>query len=298
VLDSAKTGGAEIDQMRGVWAELQNRALERAGEVERVDHRSLEAQRETALDQGDTLSADELDRDPELKLGPGANSMERREKAAAECDGREYVPVTERGAVTHAARQARAAFQDMRERLDVARETYGAEREAGQGRVSAGLAALRAAVDKDRSGERGEEGVRERLARITDRRQDRGGQSDEEQAKGCNYARDRLKIILDRDAVQGPQAAVHKLDGHSELEQGGETGAPPRASPQRQGRDQAGEDEREERKLSVKERLEKVLNKPREKLDIEDARKVESEKEVEKDREIDREVDRDRGLSH
>ncbi len=40
VLDSAKNGGVEIEQMRGVWAELQNRALERVGEVERVGHRS------------------------------------------------------------------------------------------------------------------------------------------------------------------------------------------------------------------------------------------------------------------
>ncbi len=91
VLDSAKTGGVEIEQMRGVWAELQNRALERVGEVERVDHRLLEKQRELAQDRGDELKAEELDRDPELKLGPAANSMERREKAAAERDspGRE-----------------------------------------------------------------------------------------------------------------------------------------------------------------------------------------------------------------
>ncbi|WP_161487672.1 MobA/MobL family protein, partial [Sulfitobacter sp. HI0021] len=121
VLDSAKTGGVEIEQMRGVWAELQNRALERVGEVERVDHRSLESQREAAEERGDTLSAEELDRDPELKLGPAANSMERRAKAMAERQGREYVPVTERGAVVHAARQARAAFRDMRERLELAR---------------------------------------------------------------------------------------------------------------------------------------------------------------------------------
>ena len=80
VLDSAKTGGVEIEQMRGVWADLQNRALERAGETERVDHRSLEAQRDAALERGDQLSAEELDRDPELKLGPAANSMERRAK--------------------------------------------------------------------------------------------------------------------------------------------------------------------------------------------------------------------------
>jgi len=275
VLDSAKTGGIEIDQMRGVWAELQNRALERAGEVERVDHRSLEKQRETALDRGDTLSADELDRDPELKLGPAANSMERREKAAAERDGREYVPLTERGAVTHAARQARMAFQDMRERLDVARETYGAEREAGQGRVSAGLAALRAAVDKDRSGERGAEDVRERLARITDRGRERDD-TPEPEAGGGKTARDRLKDILDREASDTPQATSHKLDGHSDREQGVEP----------------------EPKPSIRERLEDVLNKPREKLDIEDEREVESEKEIDNEREIDREVDRDRGLSH
>lgn len=178
--------------------------------------------------------------------------MECREKAAAERDGREYVPLTERGAVTHAARQARAAFRDMRERLDVARETYGAEREAGLGRVSAGLAALRAAVDKDRSGERGAEDVRERLARITDRSRERDD-TQEPQTGGRSAARERLKSVLGRDATQVPQAGIHKLDGHSELEQGGERSA---------------EAEREDRKPSVKERLDEVMNKPREKLEI------------------------------
>ena len=89
-------------------------------------------------------------------------------RAAAEREGREYVPVTERGAVVHAARQARAAFREMRERLDIARETYGAERDAGQGRVSAGLAALRAATSKER-GPRASDDIRERLAEITGR---------------------------------------------------------------------------------------------------------------------------------
>ncbi|MEM5542636.1 hypothetical protein WNY61_07780 [Sulfitobacter sp. AS92] len=134
--------------MRPGWAELENRALERVGEVERVDHRSLKKQRKAAQERGDDLKAEELDRDPELKLGPAANSMERREKAAAEREGRAYMPVTERGAVVHAARQARAAFREMRERLDIARETYGAEREAGQGRVSAGLAALSGDIER------------------------------------------------------------------------------------------------------------------------------------------------------
>ena len=115
--------------------------------------------------------------------------------------------------------------------------------------------------------------MRERLARITDR--DRGGQSDEEQAGGRNYARERLKEIMDKDAGRDGQAAVHKLDGHNDPELGEEAG-------------------REERKPSVNERLKDVLNKPREKLEIEDAR----DQETENEREIDREIDRDPGLSH
>lgn len=234
VLDSAKTGGVEIERMRGVWAELQNRALERAGEHERVDHRSLEKQRETALDREDEVRAVELDRDPELKLGPAANSMERREKADAEREGREYVPVTERGTVVHAARQAREAFRDMRERLDLARETYGIAREEGQGRVSAGLAALRAAVAKDRG------------------------------AHEAGDFRERLRETLNKDRGDG-------------IERDGEV-------------------ERDGDKPSIRERLDAVLNKPRERLEIEN--EVEKDREVENEREIDREVDRDRGLSH
>tara|TARA_R110001599_G_scaffold331118_1_gene545781 strand:+ start:251 stop:1537 length:1287 start_codon:yes stop_codon:yes gene_type:complete len=271
VLDSAKTGGEEIAQMRGLWAELQNRALERVGEVERVDHRSLETQREAALDRGDDLSAEELDRDPELKLGPAANSMERRAKAVAERQGREYVPVTERGAVVHAARQARAAFRDMRERLDIARETYGIERDAGQGRVSAGLAALRAVTLKERDG-RTSDDIRGRLSQVVGRSRD---QDNTPKPEGRNYARERLKEIMEKDAGRDGQVAVHKLDGHSEYGLGDDTG-------------------REARKPSVNERLKDVLNKPRERLEIEDERKQEKEQEVEKNRDI----DRDSGLSH
>ena len=271
ILDSAKTGGVEIEQMRGLWAELQNRALERVGEVKRVDHRSLEKQRETALDRGDKLSAEELDRDPELKLGPAANSMERRAKWMAERQGREYIPVTERGAVVHAARQARAAFREMRERLDIARETYGMAREEGQGRVSAGLAALRAATAKDRSSERTPEDFQERLARVVDRSRD---QDDTPKPDGRNYARELLKEIMEKDAGRDGQAAVHKLDGHSDPELGEDTG-------------------REARKPSVNERLKDVLNKPRERLEPDNDRDHERD-----DDEQENTRDRDRGEGH
>ena len=266
VLDAKQTGGAEIEQMRGLWADLQNRALERAGVAERVDHRSLDAQRDAARERGDELAAEELDRDPELKLGPAANSMERRAKAKAEREGREYKPVTERGAVVHAARQARAAFREMLVRLDIARETYGAERDAGQGRVSAGLAALRAAASKDRETGRPGEDFRDRLARGVGRAEDR---DDPLKPEGRNYTRERLKEIMEKDAGRDGQAAVHKLDGYSDPELGEGTG-------------------REERKPAVNVRLKDVLNKPREKLEIDGERDQEKEQEVKKDRDIDR----------
>ena len=135
--------------------------------------------------------------------------MERRAKAMAERQGREYVPVTERGAVVHAARQARAAFREMRERLDIARETYGAERDAGQGRVSAGLAALRAATAKDRDRDRNPNDFRERLARVVDRSRD---QDDTPQPEGRNYARERLTEIMGNESGRDGQAVGLQLD--------------------------------------------------------------------------------------
>ena len=289
VLDSAKTGGVEIEQMRGLWAELQNRALERAGEVERVDHRSLEAQREAALERGDQLSAEELDRDPELKLGPATNSMERRAKAMAERQGQEYKPVTERGAVVHAARQARAAFHEMRARLELARETYGIEREAGQGRVSAGLAALRAATAKERDG-RTSDDIRERLSQVVGRSRD---QDDTPKPEGRNYARERLKEIMEKDAGRDGQAAVHKLDGFSENAFGEEAARPSRTQVPRQRQDRSDDIAREERKPSVNERLKGVLNKPRERLEPDNDRAQERD-----DNENENTRDRDRGEGH
>jgi len=224
VLDSAKTGGVEIEQMRGVWAVLQNRALERAGEVERVDHRSLEAQREEALSQGNALKAEELDRDPEVKLGPAANAMERREMRAAERDGRDYKPVTERGSAVHAARQARALFAKMRERLELVRGTYGGEREAGRGRVSSGLAALKVVTEIERRGEGKQMDFKDRRDEIMGR----SGKNDApSKDQGYNYARERLNQIT-KGAERDGQATVHRLDGHNEPDMGNESNTQPR----------------------------------------------------------------------
>ena len=70
VLDSPKTSGAEIAALRERWAEMQNAALERSGERQRVDHRSLEAQG--------------IERMPTRHLGPAAVGFERRTGEASE----------------------------------------------------------------------------------------------------------------------------------------------------------------------------------------------------------------------
>jgi hypothetical protein len=78
------------------------------------------------------LKAEELDREPELKLGPAANAIERRAQLVAEAEGRDYEPLTQRGARVHAVRQAKAMFAEMRERLELARD---AGSDAGGGRI-------------------------------------------------------------------------------------------------------------------------------------------------------------------
>lgn len=199
VLDAAQTGGPEIEAMRGVWAGLQNEALERAGTEERVDHRSLEAQRTAAEGRGDLVAVEELDRAPEVKLGPAVNAMERRAAGEAEAEGRDYVPVTDRGRAVHEAREARRVFavlrEELRERVEAAREAWGAARDEGGTRVSAGLAAMRAALEKQRNGPEAGESVGDRLRRMLE--QERGGR---EAAGTEKDARARLDAALGRGA--------------------------------------------------------------------------------------------------
>jgi hypothetical protein len=188
ILDVKQTSSIEVAAMREVWAERQNAALERVGDVERVDHRTLEAQRiemeaerdrlaqemeaqraHTALATGrkvpenpiamkieralsgegidpaasleavsdedwaalenhlarKTLAAAALDREPEIKLGPAANAMERKAARDAKSEGRVYTPVTEVGAKVHAVREHRSLFDAAIERLGEVRGRVG-----------------------------------------------------------------------------------------------------------------------------------------------------------------------------
>lgn len=229
VLDAKQTGGPEIEAMRARWAELQNLALERQGHEVRVDHRSLAVQREAALAEGHALRAEELDRAPEIKLGPAVNAIERREQQAAWYEDRDYVPVTERGAAVQAARMKRALLAELRARMELARETWTHAREEGADRVTAGLAALRAAaqkhaIDREHAQEAAHEqarehtleagSLRERLARILDggigRKEAKVGHETEPEHEPDDI-RARLGRILGREVEQD----------HGERESGG-----------------------------------------------------------------------------
>ena len=63
---------AHLVTWREDWAKDANRALAQHGRAERIDHRTLVAQRDEALQRGDTARADELDRDPQVRKGRAA----------------------------------------------------------------------------------------------------------------------------------------------------------------------------------------------------------------------------------
>lgn len=110
-------GRQEIEAVRELWANKANRALEEQGVEQRIDHRSLSAQREQALMAGDIIRAAELDRAPQIKLGWKATAMERR--------GIE----TERGQQLQEIRQENPLRQSLARQIEKLQE---AARQVGQ----------------------------------------------------------------------------------------------------------------------------------------------------------------------
>ncbi len=267
-LDAQATRGAEVTHMRERWATLQNDALERHGHEARVDHRSLKAQREVALARGDERTAEILDRAPEVKLGPTVSSIERREERAAERDGREYVPRTERGAQVHEARQARtllaelarvreALREEVRHRADAARETYAHAREEGAGQIRAGLAALRAAAQRQGIGvEHGQgqerspaRGLAHGLAHGPAPGEERGRETERDPWQERQASRASIKERLGHITAR-EEATRHAQDG-------------PAAGLSAHRSDRQGQEERSLGREAIRERLEALRNRAR-----------------------------------
>lgn len=69
---------AMLTTWREAWAGWQNRYLARGNHSDRVDHRTLAAQRQAAQERGDRLSNAVLNREPEIHIGPRAQNAARR----------------------------------------------------------------------------------------------------------------------------------------------------------------------------------------------------------------------------
>ena len=121
---------AVLLEWREAWAGHVNAALERARTPERVDHRTLEAQRLEAVAAGDFERAAELDREPEPKVGFRAWALEREGVATER--GEMLRSVRERNAerraiyaeVAEAGERAKALFLEARQRAGDAFEAF------------------------------------------------------------------------------------------------------------------------------------------------------------------------------
>jgi hypothetical protein len=63
---------------RKAWADTHNATMEHLGLPHRIDHRSLEAQRNDALARGDTIAALDLDREPQIHVGKALHTTHPR----------------------------------------------------------------------------------------------------------------------------------------------------------------------------------------------------------------------------
>ena len=129
---------------REQWAESANRALDRAGRSERIDHRTLAAQRAEAIERGQGARAEKLDRDPEIHLGKAAwmarrrgEGNERTRRNDRICDGNRAREM-ERGRLGRALRALDAEIRTERIREAVARGSAWASE-----KVKAGAALVR-----------------------------------------------------------------------------------------------------------------------------------------------------------
>jgi hypothetical protein len=72
------TTQGEIEAVRATWAEVVNAQLQQEGQAVRIDHRTLTAQEEAALDRGDEQAAADLHREPLPRLTRNVMQIERR----------------------------------------------------------------------------------------------------------------------------------------------------------------------------------------------------------------------------
>ena len=111
----------QLEAWRAAWAEHANRALERAGSGERIDHRSLAAQRAEALQRGDSERAEQLDREPGIHVGKAAWHQETDKGIQTERGGR-ALAIADRNAERAELREGLRTIERLRQQLRRLRE--------------------------------------------------------------------------------------------------------------------------------------------------------------------------------
>lgn len=109
-----------LQEWRQGWGQAANRALERAGSEERIDHRTLSAQREEALTRGDLGAAGELDREPTIHMGKAATHMEA--KGIETERGTRHLEIDDRNRELQRNRGQSRLLELIRERLQQLRD--------------------------------------------------------------------------------------------------------------------------------------------------------------------------------
>jgi len=159
---------AMLDRWREQWAIHQNRALEKSGCAERVDHRSLEAQG--------------IDREPEPKQGPVATQMERQGKPSKAGDDRR---ATKARNAEREELKAEGQVIDLalarQERQEAARRA--AESKAANEKIAARQAAQREAASRHAA---------DRLGQIEAARQQADQRAQQQNARRIERERDRF----------------------------------------------------------------------------------------------------------
>lgn len=158
-----------LEGWRASWADHANRALERAGCDERIDHRSLKDQREAARDRGDVDGQEDLAREPLGKVPLSAVAMERKGITTERGDEQREVQARngERRDLTQQLRELSAKIAETMRGLG------GKAKDMAQGlRDRLGAAWGRQDQDADR-------GAAERIAEATAQRGERDRQAPE-----------------------------------------------------------------------------------------------------------------------
>lgn len=193
---------------REAWARDANGALERVGRTERIDHRSLEMQRAEVEQQAERArrggqddqavvherAVIALGREPEPKIGPAANALEKRGIQ------------TERGDAFRAAQARNVERQELGERQLALRLEL-----AERGRAF--IMSARERLDQlwERAGTAMTK-IRERMMREVERSQNREDRGDPDQRRAAILGRDRGRSEMPSPDAGRERSAPEGLD--------------------------------------------------------------------------------------